>query len=147
VILREAARADLSAIVALLADDDVARGREGAEAAAYEAAFARIRASGSTTVIVGEEGGRIVATYQLSLLPGLSRGGATRALIEGVRVAADLRGGGRGRLLMADAERRARSGGASVLQLTTDQRRERAHRFYEACGFTATHLGFKRGLD
>lgn len=53
--IRTATRADISAIVALLA--------------------------------VGEIAGEIVATLQLTYIPGLSRGGAWRAQLEGVRVA------------------------------------------------------------
>ena len=37
----------------------------------------------------------------------------------------------------------ARARGAALVQLTSDLRREDAHRFYERLGFTASHAGFK----
>jgi GNAT superfamily N-acetyltransferase len=39
---------------------------------------------------------------------------------------------------MAEAVRR----GATIVQLTSDQRREAAHHFYERLGFRATHIGY-----
>jgi GNAT superfamily N-acetyltransferase len=37
----------------------------------------------------------------------------------------------------------ARVSGAALVQLTSDVRRDGAHRFYERLGFEATHVGFK----
>jgi GNAT superfamily N-acetyltransferase len=66
--------------------------------------------------------------------------------VESVRVAADLRGGGIGRAMMADAEARARAAGCGLVQLTTDAGRDRARRFYGALGYVASHIGYKRQL-
>ena len=101
-IWRLATRADLPVIVALLADDPLGQTREGAPMAAYQAAFDEIAADPHCQVIVGEVAGRIVATCQLTILRGLSRGGARRALVEAVRVAADRRSEGIGAALMAE---------------------------------------------
>lgn len=144
---RPARREDVAAIVALLADDPLGAQRETAGAATYLAAYDRIAADPNARLIVGEAAGRIVATYQLNFLHGLSLKGATRAQLEAVRVAADLRGRGTGALLVADAEARAKAGGARLLQLTTHKSRARAHAFYERLGFTATHIGYKREID
>ena len=143
---RAAERADVPAIVALLREDDVAPGRESAAPEAYLAAFDRIRAGEQGHLVVGEEGGRVVAAYQLTVLRSLAHGGAARGLLEGVRVAAGLRSRGVGRHMMEDAAARARALGCVALQLTTDRRRERAHRFYEACGFVPSHAGYRRSL-
>ncbi|PTE21089.1 GNAT family N-acetyltransferase [Cereibacter changlensis JA139] len=142
---RDARREDVAAIVALLADDELGAARETAPLQAYLDAFDRIAAS-EMQLVVGETGDRIVATYQLAIEHGLSLGGMTRAVVEGVRVAADLRSQGLGAALMADAEARARVAGAGVIQLTTNKSRARAHRFYERLGFTASHIGYKRTL-
>ena len=88
-----------------------------------------------------------MATAQLTLLHGLSRGGMLRCLVEAVRVAADQRSYGVGAALMAECEARARAAGAGVLQLTTDKARQDAHRFYERLGFIASHLGMKKDLN
>lgn len=145
-IFREARAEDVPVLVAMLADDSLGRGREGAPMAAYLAAFAEIAANPRESLIVGELDGRVVATCQLTILSGLSRGGARRALVEAVRVAGDLRGQGIGAKLMAEAERRARAAGAGIIQLTTDKSRVRAHAFYERLGYEPSHLGMKKKL-
>lgn len=82
----------------------------------------------------------------LTYIPGLSRGGMRRALVEAVRVRSDLRGQRIGEQLMEDAMTRARARGCGMMQLTTDKRRTDAHRFYARLGFEASHEGMKRAL-
>ncbi len=130
----------------MLADDPLGQGREGADLAPYLAAYDEIAANPAHQVIVGEIAGRIVATCQLTILAGLSRQGAKRALVEAVRVQADLRSHGIGAALMAECEIRARAAGAAVLQLTTDKSRVRAHAFYDRLGFSPSHIGYKKPL-
>ncbi|MBL9075144.1 GNAT family N-acetyltransferase [Tabrizicola sp.] len=146
VSFRDATRADVPAIVALLTDDPLGRGREGADPQAYLAAFADIAANPMHQLIVGEAAGRIVACAQLTVLAGLSRGGSRRALVEAVRVVADLRSQGVGAALMAECEVRARAAGCTIIQLTTDKSRHDAHRFYDRLGFETSHLGMKKPL-
>ena len=145
-IFRDATRDDVPAIVALLADDPLGKGREGADPAAYLAAFDEIAANPMHHLIVGEHDGQIIACAQLTILSGLSRGGARRGLVEAVRVAADRRSSGIGAAMMAECERRASAAGARVLQLTTDKSRLRAHAFYQRLGFEPSHIGMKKAL-
>ena len=147
-IFRLATVEDVPAIVALLADDPLGQGREGADLAPYLAAFRALEASRVHQLIVGEDdAGRVVATCQLTILHGLSRQGMTRALVEAVRVAPDLRSRGVGAALIRAAEARARAAGARIIQLTTDKSRTRAHAFYERLGYEASHIGMKKPLD
>jgi GNAT superfamily N-acetyltransferase len=149
VIFRVAHRQDLDAILALLADDAVARARTGySEAAtpASRAAFDEIERDPNNELLVGELDGELVATLQLTIIPGLSRGGMRRAQVEAVRVRAALRGRGIGERLMGFAIARARERGCGLMQLTTDVRRPDAHRFYVRLGFEASHTGMKRAL-
>ena len=145
-IWREATRGDVPAVVALLADDVLGRSREGGAPDVYLDAFDRMQAEGANHLIVAENAGRVVACYQLTLISGLSLTAARRAQVEGVRVAADLRGKGVGAALFADAEARARAGGCTLIQLTTNAARADAQRFYERLGFTPSHIGFKKPL-
>lgn len=145
---REARRADVPAIVALLADDTLGATREGpGEVDGYLAAFDRMQAEGANHLIVGEADGRVVATYQITYISGLSLKATRRAQVESVRVAAELRGAGLGQRLMADAEARAQAAGCGLIQLTSNRERAGAHRFYDRLGYAASHLGFKKTLD
>ncbi len=83
---------------------------------------------------------------QLTLIPGLSRGGMKRALVEAVRVRADLRGQRIGEALMRHVEQRARDAGCGLVQLTTDRQRLAAHGFYERLGYQPSHVGMKKKL-
>lgn len=148
---RSAEKTDLPAIVALLADDDLGKSRENKAAEAmprYERAFDRIKAQGSgCDLIVGLIGERIVGMLLFSVLPGLSFQGTTRAQVEEVRVASDLRSKGIGTKLMAHAEQKAKEAGCGVIQLTSNRARTRAHRFYERKGYVASHYGFKKAVQ
>ena len=144
--IREAGEADLAAIAALLADDGLGRGRESSDVAVYRTAFARMCAQPGNVYLVAERDGLVAGCLQYTLIHGLSRAGAARAQIEGVRVAADFRGQRIGEAMMRAAIDRARADGCVLVQLTTDRRRGDAHRFYERLGFEASHVGMKLAL-
>lgn len=145
--LRRATKADLPRILALLADDQLGATREdAADLVSYQKAFDAIDADPAHLLVVGELAGEVVATFQLSYLPGLSRKGSWRAQIEAVRVSDVLRGQGVGALMIEWALEQARERGCSLVQLTTDKSRTAAHRFYERLGFVASHEGMKLTL-
>lgn len=139
---------DLPAIAALLADDMLGRAREtGRVDDVYAQAFDAIAAQPGNDVYVGEAGGEVVATAQLTLIPNLSISGTLRAQIEGVRVARSQRGQGTGDALIQFLIDRARDAGAGLVQLTTNKQRADALRFYERLGFEASHEGMKLYLE
>jgi GNAT superfamily N-acetyltransferase len=149
ITIRSANREDVPVIVALLADDPLGATRE--EAAnplpdAYWRAFDDIAAQGGNSVLVAERDGRIIGCLQLTIIPGLARRGAKRGQIEGVRVAAASRGLGVGELLIHHAIEAAQAAGCALVQLTSDNSRADAHRFYGRLGFVASHAGFKLKL-
>jgi GNAT superfamily N-acetyltransferase len=148
---RLAVRSDVPEILALYADDDVSRARDGAVSetadAAHWAAFEAIDADpGNELVVAVDDAGAVVGTFQLTFTPSLSRGGSSRMTIEAVRVRGDLRGRGVGRRMMQWALDRGRERGCRLAQLTSDKNRSDAHRFYESLGFTSSHVGMKRPL-
>ncbi|MFC7616963.1 GNAT family N-acetyltransferase [Actinokineospora soli] len=146
-MIRPATAADVPAIVALLADDPLGATRERPGDPRYAAAYAEIAADPNQLLAVAELDGAVVGTLQLTFTPGLSRLGALRATIEGVRVRSDQRGSGLGQALVEWAVERARDRSAALVQLTTDRTREDAHRFYERLGFVASHVGMKLDLS
>ncbi|MFJ5830468.1 GNAT family N-acetyltransferase [Streptomyces sp. NPDC093089] len=146
-ILRPATRAELPAVLALLADEErVVDPASVVVTAAYERAFADIEGDPRNEMLVLVDGGLVLGCLQVTYIPGLGKGGAERALIEAVRIRADRRGGGLGRELMERAVARAGERGCALVQLTSDKRRSDAHRFYASLGFAPSHDGFKRAL-
>ena len=150
IIFREATAADLPAIVALLDDDDLSRGREDASLPLdprYLAAFEAITADPNQMQIVADLDGKVVGTMQLSFLAGIAFRGSWRGQIEAVRIAGELRGQGLGQQMIAWAVERCRERGCRMAQLTSKLDRIDAHRFYERMGWKKSHAGFKLQLE
>ncbi|MGW0913119.1 N-acetyltransferase family protein [Streptomyces sp. NPDC002784] len=145
--IRPATADDVPAIVAMLADDPLGAQRESPDdLTPYLTALDRLSRDPNQLLMVAERGGRVVGTLQLTLIPGLSRKGATRSVIEAVRIHADERGSGLGTQFIEWAVDESRRQGCRLVQLTSDASRTDAHRFYERLGFEASHVGFKRIL-
>ncbi|MFF4650713.1 GNAT family N-acetyltransferase [Streptomyces sp. NPDC001380] len=145
--IRSAVADDVPAIVAMLADDVLGATRESPDdLSPYVAAFERLQGDPNQHLVVAERDGEVVGTLQLTVIPGLSRRGSTRSVVEGVRVHGSERGRGLGRQLMEWAVDESRRQGCSLVQLTSDAARPDAHRFYEQLGFVGSHVGFKLQL-
>ncbi|KAB2973701.1 GNAT family N-acetyltransferase [Streptomyces sp. SS1-1] len=145
--IRPAVADDVPAIVGMLADDPLGAQRESPDdLTPYLAALERLQGDPHQHVVVAVREGRVVGTLQLTIVPGLSRRGATRSIIEGVRIHADERGSGLGTQLIEWAVDESRRQDCHLVQLTSDKTRTDAHRFYERLGFTASHTGFKLQL-
>ncbi|GAA4722117.1 Ribosomal protein S18 acetylase RimI [Promicromonospora umidemergens] len=145
-IFREANLDDLERVVELIADDAVAARRTGTYGEPHLRAFEAITASPDTELVVAESDGVVIGVMQLTFIPGISRNGASRLLVEAVRVSSELRGQGIGRLLMEHAHERGRERGCVLAQLTSDKQRPKAHRFYRGLGYDQSHEGFKLPL-
>ncbi len=145
--IRPAMAEDIAAIVAMLADDPLGAQRESPDdLIPYLTALDRLSTDPHQHVMVAVREGRVVGTLQLTIIPGLSRRGSTRSIVEGVRIHADERGSGLGTQLIEWAIEESRRQGCQLVQLTSDNTRTDTHRFYERLGFTASHVGFKLQL-
>lgn len=145
IIVRPARRRDVPAIVTMLADDALGRGRERVEdplPQSYFDAFDAVSRDPNIQLMVADDGaGRVVGCLQLCILPGLSSQGASRALIEDVRVASELRSRGIGELLVQWAVAEAKARGCKLVELLTHHTRVDAQRFYKRLGFADSHVG------
>jgi ribosomal protein S18 acetylase RimI-like enzyme len=144
ITIRRAVREDVSFIVAMLADDKLGSARERLEdppPPSYFNAFEALDRDPNIQLVVAEEGGRVVGCLQLCVLPGLSSQGASRGLIEDVRVASDRRSRGIGEQLVGWAVEQSRAKGCKVVELLTHHSRVDAQRFYERLGFQKSHVG------
>ena len=143
--IRRARRADVGAIVAMLADDPLGGARERIEAPlppSYFEAFERVGRDPNIRLMVAEHGeGAVIGCLQLCILPGLSSQGASRGLIEDVRVASHCRSRGIGEQLVQWALAEARANGCKLVELLTHQTRVDAQRFYVRLGFQPSHVG------
>jgi ribosomal protein S18 acetylase RimI-like enzyme len=145
VTIRRARRDDVSVIVGMLADDPLGSGRERIEdplPPSYFSAFDAVERDANIQLVVAEDGdGAVVGCLQLCVLPGLSSQGASRALIEDVRVAAQCRSRGIGEQLVQWALAEARARECQLVELLTHHTRVDAQRFYQRLGFQPSHVG------
>jgi ribosomal protein S18 acetylase RimI-like enzyme len=145
VTIRRARRDDVSVIVAMLADDPLGGARERIEEPlppSYFQAFEKLEHDPHTRLVVAEDGkGTVVGCLQLCILPGLSSQGASRGLIEDVRVAMPYRSRGIGEQMVQWAVTEARAKGCKLAELFTHNTRVDAQRFYRRLGFQPTHVG------
>ena len=146
--VRRATPADLPALMALLADDAISAARgdraDAADEATYEAALRSVLdAPLNDLLVVDDADGVLVGTLQLTVVPGMARQGATRLLVEAVRVSSRVRSGGIGGALMRWVMHvAAPATGTALVQLTSDAASVDAHRFYTRLGFRDSHIGF-----
>lgn len=133
----------------MLSDDFLGSQRERYEDPlpdSYVKAFQEIDADPNNELIVAELDGEVVGTLQLTYTPSISFQGGKRCTVESVRVDEKLRGQGIGREMMLWAIERAKAKGCISMQLTTNNDRVDAHRFYERLGFSKSHVGMKLKL-
>ena len=148
-VFRKANSDDVEQLVHMLADDALGSKREDLSSPlnpAYQQAFAVIDVDPNNELILVEQAGSLAGMLQLTFIPYLTHVGSWRCLIEGVRIARSQRGQGLGTLMLEWAIERARERGCAMVQLTADKQRAKAHRFYEALGFKASHEGMKLKL-
>jgi ribosomal protein S18 acetylase RimI-like enzyme len=145
VTIRPAKRDDIRSIVAMLADDRLGSARERLEDPlpdSYFAAFDKLDRDPNIQLVVAQDGeGAVVGCLQLCTLAGLSSQGASRGLIEDVRVASHCRSRGIGEQMVQWAVADARAQGCKLVELLTHQTRLDAQRFYERLGFQRSHVG------
>jgi ribosomal protein S18 acetylase RimI-like enzyme len=150
ITIRRALRDDVPAIVRLLADDPLGRGREAPDEPlpeSYWEAFDKLRRDPNTVLAVVQDASKaVIGCVQLNFIVGLSHQGAGRMLIEDVRVDKRYRNRGIGKRLLDWAVDQARQKDCEVVELFAHHSRTDALRFYESLGFEAQHHGMRLRL-
>ncbi len=145
VVVRESREGDLPALLALyvqLSDHNVSTGLADARAA-----FDQILSDPNVFLLVAEVDRAVAGTVMLVVCPGLTHGGRPWAQLENMVVDGVARRSGVGRALIDACAALAQERGCYKVQLQSANEREEAHRFYEAAGFMASSVGFRRYFD
>jgi N-acetylglutamate synthase-like GNAT family acetyltransferase len=143
---RKAIIADLPHLIELLLEDELGSTRESKSSELdehYIQAFHKIDSDPNQYLMVVSNGDEIIGTCHLSLIPSLTFIGSTRMQIEAVRVAGKYRGKKIGSWMVDQAIGYAKAMDVSIIQLTTNKKRQKAKHFYEKLGFEASHEGMK----
>jgi len=143
--VRPATLSDLEALLRLyvqLSPDNAAT-----SPAAAAAGLARMIAHADVSLLVAEVEGSVAATVTLIVVPNLTHNARPWIQLENMVVDESVRRSGTGRALIEAACDLARGRGAYKIQLQSADHRHGAHAFYEAAGFTASSLGFRRYFE
>ena len=132
--VREASETDLPGILHVYTQAGIDREKSFAieEARAQFASLARYP---YYKIFVAETAGIVVGTYALIILDNLAKRGAKSGLVEDVAVLPGRQGTGIGRAMMEHAREQCRAARCYKMALSSNMRRETAHRFYDALRF------------
>ena len=151
-LIREATEDDLPAVLALYAQPAMDNGKVLTLEEA-KSLLAQFRQYPSYRLWVACElaadcanDGAVVGTYALLIMHNLAHQGSPSAIVEDVVVHAERQGQGFGQQMMQHAQQQARLSGCYKLVLSSNQKRERAHAFYESLGFKRHGFSFVIGI-
>jgi GNAT superfamily N-acetyltransferase len=140
--MRAAVEADLPRVLELYAQPALDDGKRLALDDARRL-HARFAAYPDYKLYVACIDGRVVGTYALLIMDNLAHCGTPSGIVEDVAVDPAVQGQGIGRLMMEDARARCARAGCYKLVLSSNLRREQAHRFYENLGFERHGYSFR----
>jgi len=134
IYIRKAEKKDLKDILALYSQPDMDNG-EVLDIKKAEQIFYKMKNYPDYNVYVAEYGNIIVGTFALAIMDNLAHMGARSGLIEDVVVATSMQGKGIGKRMMEHAINICKEKGCYKALLSSNLKRENAHRFYEGIGF------------
>lgn len=141
-VMREATADDLPDVLALYAQPGLDDGEVLTPEQAREV-FAQFARYPSYRLFVAcDASGRVLGSYALLVMHNLAHRGTPSAIVEDVVVDQRYRSQGIGRRMMEHARTLAREAGAYKLALSSNQKRTRAHAFYDSLGFQRHGISF-----
>ncbi len=140
--IREATEEDIPAILDLYRTSGI----EGETAFTPDEALAHLASLKRypyLRIFVAETGQTVAGTYELLIMDNLAKHGRKSGIVEAVAVHPDHQGRGVGRAMMQHALEQCRRAQCYKLTLSSNLKRDGAHRFYEALGFTRHGYSFQ----
>lgn len=147
--IRKSNLADMPAIIALYQQPDMDNGN-AVTADKAEALFHKIASYPDyqfyVATLATETEDKIVGVFGLLIMDNFGHCGTPSAIVEGVCVEENYQGKGIGKAMMKAAQEKAKAAGCYKLALTSNIKREQAHRFYRSLGFEQHGISFQIDL-
>ena len=134
IIIRIAEENDVPDILRLYAQPDMDNGK-ALELPDAKIIFNRMKSYPDYQVYVAEINGEIVGTYALAIMDNLAHMGSKSGLIEDVVVSQTYQRQGIGQQMMRCAVETCKEKSCYKVCLSSNLKRENAHRFYDSIGF------------
>ena len=100
-----------------------------------QAIFDKMKLYPDYNIYIAECADKIVGTFSLAILDNISHMGSKSGIIESVVVSQDMQGQGIGKQMMDFAIEVCRKKSCYKVELSSNLKREMAHKFYEKIGF------------
>lgn len=133
-LIREAGEDDIPAILALYAAAGIGDETQFTVKQAGEH-LAVLKQYPSFRLFVAVAGQAVIGSYELLIMDNLPKRGRRSGIVDAVAVHPEHQGKGVGRAMMRHALEECRLGGCYKLTLSSNLKREDAHRFYDSLGF------------
>ncbi len=142
-IIRKATEQDIPAILRLYQDAQIDGNDAGFTVEEATAHFASLSRYPYFHVFVALRDGYIAGTYELVVLDNMAKKGKKSGIVEDVAVGPDHQGKGIGRAMMQHALEECRLAGCYKMTLSSNLKREGAHRFYDSLDFARHGYSFQ----
>ena len=139
--IREAEEKDLESLISLYSQPDMDNGRTVSLENAKRI-FMKMKNYPFYKVYAALLDDNIVGTFELLVMDNLAHRGAPSAVVEDVVVSDKHQGKGIGKEMMIFAMKVCREMGCYKLSLSSNVKRENAHKFYESLGFNQHGYSF-----
>ena len=140
--IRKATDQDVPAILALYRDAQI-DGDGGFTVEEATTQLATLSRYPYFNVFVALIDGTIAGTYELAVLDNMAKRGKKSGVVEDVAVGPGHQGKGVGRVMMEHALEECRLAGCYKVTLSSNLKREGAHRFYDSLGFARHGYSFQ----
>jgi GNAT superfamily N-acetyltransferase len=130
----EAKKEDLPDILKLYGEEDI-NARNVLPVRKAEAIFDKMQSYPNYKIFIAKYNDKIVGTFSLSIMDNIAHMGQFSGLVEDVVVGKSMRSKGIGRKMMEYALEICRKNNCYKMNLSSNLKRERAHKFYEKLGF------------
>lgn len=104
--------------------------------------FNQIKNDPNHTIYVAKKGTEVIGTFALILIKSFAKDGLPSAVLEDVAVSGKYQGQGIGKTMMYFAMEKCKEKGCYKIALSSQLKRENAHKFYESLGFEKMGYSF-----
>ena len=146
VAIRKALKSDLETVLEIYTELEISNS-PSLDLHGAERIFERMKRYPNYAIYVAELEGKVIGAFALLIMDNLAHLGAPSGVVEDVVVHPEWRGRGIGKAMMQFAMEQCAKAGCYKLTLSSNLKRESAHKFYKSLDFERHGYSFLVNLD